>query len=206
MEIWKPIKNYENLYEVSNKGRVKSLPKKNNGYKTHILNGVHQRRSHTIYLQVPLSKNGVVKRYSIHRLVAEAFIPNPLNKPYVNHIDSNGLNNNMENLEWCTQLENIHHGMKYGNIDSKQMMKKANKFSANAHRQRTENKLKQILGNNLISVERSEISTRPNCFRTFANIKCNNCSKHFKRRVDYIKSISNNPTLCTKCNRGINNG
>lgn len=160
MEIWKPIKGYEGLYEVSNKGRIKSLPKKYNRFKETILSNVEQKRSHTSYYQIPLSKDGKVKRVSVHRLVAEAFIPNPLNKPYINHKNSNGLDNSVSNLEWCTQLENIHHGMKHGNINSLEIMRHANKHSALAHRKRTECTLKNLLGNALASIKRVEIKNR----------------------------------------------
>lgn len=61
------------------------------------------------YAYVDFKKNGVPKRCAIHRLVAKEFIPNPYKKPYVNHIDGNRLNNNVDNLEWCTQKENMHH-------------------------------------------------------------------------------------------------
>lgn len=64
------------------------------------------------YLYVDLYKNGKRKRFYIHRLVAETFIPNPENKPYINHIDGNPKNNNVGNLEWCTPLENVEHASK----------------------------------------------------------------------------------------------
>lgn len=64
------------------------------------------------YLCVDLYKNGKRKRFYIHRLVAETFIPNPENKPYINHIDGNPKNNNVSNLEWCTPLENVEHASK----------------------------------------------------------------------------------------------
>ena len=62
------------------------------------------------YCAVNLSKNGVYKSFYVHRLVAEAFIPNPEHKPYINHIDENKSNNHISNLEWCTQKENINAG------------------------------------------------------------------------------------------------
>lgn len=66
------------------------------------------------YKRVTLCKNSITKRFVIHRLVALAFIPNPFNKPQVNHIDGNPSNNNMENLEWCTQSENMKHAFRTG--------------------------------------------------------------------------------------------
>lgn len=64
------------------------------------------------YLYVDLYNNGIRKRFYVHRLVAETFIPNPLSKPYVNHIDGDTQNNNVANLEWCTPLENVEHASK----------------------------------------------------------------------------------------------
>lgn len=118
-EIWKPVVGYEGLYEVSSFGRVKSLPivlKRNSGsFKRgeKILSnqvGTHGR------LEISITKNGVPKRVSVHRLVAIAFIPNPDNKETVNHIDGNPKNNHVDNLEWMSVSDNIRHGFKNGLI------------------------------------------------------------------------------------------
>lgn len=118
MEIFKVIKGYEGLYEVSNLGRVKSLPKGNgNGNRERILKNEICVKNHTSYNRVSFSKNGVVKRFLVHRLVAIAFIPNLYNKPAINHIDNNGLNNSIDNLEWVTLSENMIHSAKQGRQD-----------------------------------------------------------------------------------------
>lgn len=114
-EIWKPIKNFEELYQISNLGNVKSIGRYKYSFKDNkkiyedkeiMLKTINDRG----YMKLHLSKNG--KRYLryIHRLVAEAFIPNPKNYPQVNHIDEDKLNNSIENLEWCTAKYNINYG------------------------------------------------------------------------------------------------
>lgn len=97
-ENWKPIKNYEQLYEVSSFGNVRNSQNKTLKTKSINSNG---------YYRVDLWQNNKVKRLFIHRLVAEAFVPNPNNLPCVNHIDMDKKNNNVSNLEWCTQKENM---------------------------------------------------------------------------------------------------
>ena len=106
-EEWRPIKGYEGLYKVSNMGRVKSLYYgKERILKTR--NGLHG------YKHVILSKQATKKTSRVHRLVAEAFIPNPMNLPVVNHLDGNKHNNCVFNLEWCTVKENTNHAIKTG--------------------------------------------------------------------------------------------
>ena len=105
-EIWKDIKGYEGLYQVSNKGRVKSFHRK----KIKLL----KRHDFRNYYAVRLYKDGIIENFLVHRLVAEFFIPNPQNKPQVNHKDGNKLNNCVENLEWVTIQENLLHAVKIG--------------------------------------------------------------------------------------------
>ena len=101
-EEWRDIKGYEGLYQVSNLGRVKSL-RYNHSENEKILKGFLSNRG---YHRVSFYKDGVRKDYSVHRLVAEAFIPNTDNKPCIDHIDTNKLNNKVDNLRWCTNKEN----------------------------------------------------------------------------------------------------
>ena len=117
-EIWKPIKDYEGLYEVSNKGRVKSLQRYTESYnKSGEIKQNHKEKilknniMKSGYVMITLFKNGKPKSYFIHRLVAQVFVPNPENNNEVNHKDENKSNNNFENLEWCTR--------KYNNVYSR---------------------------------------------------------------------------------------
>ena len=105
MEIWKDIKNYESEYQISNLGRVKS--KRANKIMKNVLdsNG---------YLICTLSVVGKRKKFSIHRLVASAFVDNNLHKSQVNHIDGNKQNNISTNLDWVTPKENTNHAWELG--------------------------------------------------------------------------------------------
>lgn len=111
-EIWKDIPGYEGFYQVSNHGRVKSLARKNavgHNLKEKVLSS-----SGTTYIHVALCKNGNKFPIGMHQLVAKAFIPNPNNLPFINHIDSDPTNNHVSNLEWCTPQHNVIHGFKAG--------------------------------------------------------------------------------------------
>jgi hypothetical protein len=109
-EIWKDIKGYVGLYQVSNKGRIKSYPRmKGCIYFDEQLLKLHDN-GHG-YLHVDLYDGlGGRKKYYIHRLVADTFIDNPNNYPQINHKDNDTYNNNYNNLEWCTQKYNNNYG------------------------------------------------------------------------------------------------
>ena len=106
-EIWKDIKGYEGLYQISNWGRVKSLGN-NKTRKEKILKPCILKKGN--YLRIGLRKNGKRKMYLVHRLVAEAFIQNPNNLPFINHKDENPSNNCVSNLEYCDVLYNNNYG------------------------------------------------------------------------------------------------
>lgn len=112
-EIWKWISGYEGLYQVSNYGRIKTFPR-HSRYKEIMIR--RPALGTGGYLQVGLHKNGISKTFDIHRLVAQTFIPNPLNLPEVNHKFGNKFDNYVENLEWCTDTENKQHALKTGLI------------------------------------------------------------------------------------------
>ena len=109
-EIWKDVVGYEEFYKVSNKGNVRSVARKDSiGRKCggRVLKPLNHRHG---YLQVDMYKNGKVKRKYIHRLVAEAFNPNPKGFLEINHKDENKSNNELSNLEWCTREYNVNYG------------------------------------------------------------------------------------------------
>lgn len=114
MEIYKDIEGYEQLYQISNYGNVKSL--KYN--KEKILKPAKLKNG---YLQVTLCKEEKRKQHYIHRLVGEAFIDNPNNYKQVNHKDENPANNNVSNLEWCTNEYNINYGTRTEKTSKKVM-------------------------------------------------------------------------------------
>lgn len=106
-EVWKDVEDYEGLYWVSNLGRIKSKRK--------ILNPTESE-----YLKVGLSKSGKQRTITVHRLVAKAFIENPHNYNFINHKDENKLNNNVNNLEWCTNKYNLNYGTRNEKVSKNQ--------------------------------------------------------------------------------------
>lgn len=113
--MWKDIKGYEGLYQVSTDGEVRSLDRyeKSKGNSTRLRKGKIRTLSvdKDGYKKIGLWKDSKVKHFKVHRLVAETFIENPHNYPVVNHIDGNKENNSIENLEWCTVRDNNIHSI-----------------------------------------------------------------------------------------------
>lgn len=117
-EVWKDIVGFENFYQVSSYGRVRSLDRitisrrSKNHLKGKILSTTLNTKG---YPHIRLSKEGKRETFRVHRLVAQTFIPNPDNLEIVNHIDSNKTNNNISNLEWCSEMDNRLHARKIFN-------------------------------------------------------------------------------------------
>lgn len=125
-EYWADIKDFVGLYQVSNFGKVRSLDRyviyKNGNIefkKGRVLKPFHDSRGYEV---VKLQKEGNIQSLHVHRLVAQAFIPNPKHLPCVNHKDENKTNNRMSNLEWCTYKYNIN----YGTVIERQVSKRIN--------------------------------------------------------------------------------
>lgn len=130
------VLGYEGLYKVREDGQIRSLDRYNidlNGkrkfYPGCVLSPTIHKRKHTSYKSVVLSKKGKTKKWSVHTVVGIAFVPNPDNKPHLNHIDNNGLNNHYTNIEWCTHSENMLHAQKQGRLFASQS--KAGKVAGN---------------------------------------------------------------------------
>ena len=114
-EIWKPISNYDGLYEISNKGQIKSVGRYIKSNHNNVRFQEEKIRKLTVnnkgYVTVRLCKNGKYKTFLVHRLVAETFIPNPYEYNEVNHKDEDKTHNSVNNLEWCSHDYNIQYSI-----------------------------------------------------------------------------------------------
>jgi len=192
-EIFRDINGYEGLYMVSNFGRIKSLPKSDgNGNRERILN---LEIAKSKYNRVSLSKNGIVTRFQVHRLVAEYFIDKQDGKTIINHIDNNGLNNKVENLEWCTHSENMMHAQKQGRL-FKSQQNGGLQGGAIARKKAHEHNLSlvgTVFGNyKIISyVEPKKLT------RTTFECECLLCNKHYiVEKTNLLRGHSKNCRSC----------
>lgn len=118
IEEWRPVVGFEQYYEVSSYARVRSKDRviSIRGKKPYLLKGILMRLpiSSKGYYRVSLEVGNVKRKFNVHRLLMTAFVPNPQNLPYINHIDGNKLNNSLDNLEWCSPSYNAKHAFAHG--------------------------------------------------------------------------------------------
>lgn len=150
-EIWKDVEGYDGKYQISTLGNVRS-------YAYGHARTLKPSPNELGYLRVFLCKYGLIKTLRVHRLVAEAFMPNPKNKPYINHIDFDPSNNRVENLEWCTQKENMRHCIDSGRFSRGEAHYKSILKNSDVKKIRASNGISQVQLGKIFKVDQSVIS------------------------------------------------
>lgn len=136
MEEWRDIEGYEGLYQVSNDGRVKSYKRNKNGKL--LTNTTNNDGYLVVSLYDSVNKKEIQKK--VHRLVAEAFIPNPDNKPQIDHINTVRNDNRVENLRWCTQNENNNNPITKNRCDASKIGRKHSEITKKLFSQKRKGK------------------------------------------------------------------
>jgi hypothetical protein len=201
MEIWKDITEYEGLYQVSNSGKVKSLERrvlnKHNKWQTYperLLKFDINIDSNTSYCRVTLCKLHKTKRYLVHRLVAKMFIPNPLSKEHVNHIDNDGTNNQVSNIEWCTHSENMLHAQKQGRLFKTQSM--AGIRSGELAYERVKNNAEKayLVKFNHWKVISNELTKRASKYYVLCECECG-----ITQQIEFSRLLRKEVSSCRRC-------
>lgn len=193
-EQYKTIDGFSE-YEVSNLGNVKSI----GGSKNNLLKQEVIKRDHTNYRRVTLSRNGIPQRFSVHRLVAQAFIENTENKLLVNHIDNNGENNCVDNLKWATHEENMIHAQKQGRLfEAQSAGGKAAGIIAKQKADDNEKLLYNTQFGNWLVIGKSQVEHE----RRKVECKCLLCNNLYDVDISSLKSGST--TNCASCGKSKN--
>lgn len=202
MEIWKDVKDYEGHYQVSNLGRVKALYREFIGkdgklkkYSERILLWDISSRGTTSYARVTLSKDYITNRMQVHRIVAEHFIANTGNKECVNHIDNNGLNNTLENLEWVTHSENMLHAQRQGRLT--QAQSSGGKKGSAVNIQKMLANFQLIVNTQIGGYLVKSINGRNIRGKVTLLVQCVHCSNDYTRTYEYICNYPQQG--CIKC-------
>lgn len=207
MEIWKDIENYEGYYQVSNFGNVRALYREFIGqdgnrkcYPERLLKFDASCVSNTTkYRRVTLSRDHKTKRILVHRLVAQTFLPNPDNKECVNHIDNNGMNNAVENLEWATHAENMLHAQQQGRLFSSQS--RGGKLGGPISKQRCLDEVASLVGTIIGGYLVLGLGDPNKHGRVTLHVRCVCCEREYTRSKDYI--INAPHSGCIKCKHKI---
>jgi len=205
-EIFKPVDpKYGPRYEVSNKGNLRVTTKSG----TKIRSGSYHKQMHTTYIKASLSNDGTNYTVHMHRLVAEAFLPNPDNKPFVNHKDKDGTNNTVENLEWVTHQENMQHSADNQDLNVRAKSIKASKKTTqtNTFEQLMTHIGEDIGGRTIIGVQYKllTIGGEPK-YKWFGVYTCNNCLQEISSPWSQTmrRSLEGAIQYCLPCSRKLN--
>jgi len=202
-ETFKPVSpKYGTRYEVSDKGNLRITTKSG----TKVRSGSYHKQMHTTYVKASLSNNGNNYTVHMHRLVAEAFIPNPNNKPFVNHKDKDGTNNTVENLEWVTHAENMQHSADNQNLNvrAQSAKTKTHTVQANMFEQYMTHIGEDIGGRTIIGVQYKQLLIGDKLkFKWFGVYTCNNCSNEISSpwTQTMVRSAEGAIQYCLPCSR-----
>ena len=195
MEVYKDIKGYEGLYKVSNYGNVFSIISNKNLVLCKMVT------NNTTYRHVDLVKDKIKSRKSVHRLVAETFLSNPSNKPCVNHLDNNGSNNHVTNLEWCTYSENLRHAQTQGRLYEAQRkggIAATEKAKAKA-KEEAEGMVNQVYGTQKVleHLGVKKVGTKGDVYRHYFRCSCTKCGNETEILRESLKADKISCKFCS---------